>query len=57
MLNTKLNNMKIQRFKPIVRIKRVMKFYYIRGINSERINNLYRKILTREQVKCQNQEQ
>jgi hypothetical protein len=49
--------MKIQRFKPIVRIKRVMNFYYIRGINSERINDLYRKILTREQVKCQNKEQ
>jgi len=37
--------MKIQRFKPIVRIKRVMNFYYIRGINSERVNDLYRKIL------------
>ena len=37
--------MKVQRFKPIVRIKRVMQFYYNRGVNSERINDLYRKIL------------
>jgi hypothetical protein len=37
--------MKIQRFKPIVRIKRVMQFYYFRGVNSERVNNLYKKIL------------
>jgi hypothetical protein len=34
---------------PLQRIKRVMKFYYNRGVNSERINNLYKKIL-----KCQN---
>ena len=27
------------------RIKRVMTFYYNRGVNSERVNNLYRKIL------------
>lgn len=37
--------MKVQRYKPIVRIKRVMQFYYNRGVNSERVNNLYRKIL------------
>lgn len=37
--------MKVQRFSNIVRIKRVMKFYYNRGVNSERINSLYRKIL------------
>ena len=37
--------MKVQRFKPIVRIKRVMQFYYNRGVNSERVNNLYRKII------------
>lgn len=37
--------MKVQRYKPIVRIKRVMKFYYNRGVNSERVNTLYRKIL------------
>lgn len=30
---------------PRVRINRVMKFYYNRGINSERVNNLYRKII------------
>lgn len=40
--------MKLQRFKPIVRIKRVMQFYYNRGVNSERVNNLYRKILAKE---------
>jgi hypothetical protein len=37
--------MKAQRYKPIVRIKRVMQFYYNRGVNSERVNDLYRKIL------------
>jgi hypothetical protein len=29
----------------LTRIKRVINFYYKRGINSERVNNLYRKIL------------
>ncbi len=33
-------------FKPITRIKKVMDFYYKRGVNSERVNNLYRKILS-----------
>jgi hypothetical protein len=37
--------MKVHRFKPIVRIKRVMQFYYNRGINSERVNKVYRNIL------------
>jgi len=32
-------------FKPITRIKKVMKFYYDRGINSERVNTIYRKII------------
>jgi hypothetical protein len=32
-------------FKPITRIKKVMEFYLNRGVNSERVNNLYRKIL------------
>ncbi len=32
-------------FKPITRIKKVMSFYRDRGVNSERVNNLYRKIL------------
>lgn len=32
-------------FKPITRVKRVMDFYYKRGVNSERVNTLYRKIL------------
>jgi len=32
-------------FKPITRIKKVMSFYRDRGINSERVNNLYCKIL------------
>jgi hypothetical protein len=35
-------------FKPITRIKKVMEFYYKRGVNSERINNLYFKILKNE---------
>ena len=35
-------------FKPITRIRRVMEFYYKRGVNSEKINNLYRKILRNE---------
>lgn len=30
---------------PLQRIKRVIAFYYKRGVNSERINNLYKKIL------------
>ncbi len=33
---------------PRARINRVIKFYYNRGINSERVNNLYRKILANE---------
>lgn len=35
-------------FKPITRIKKVMEFYYKRGTNKERINDLYRKILNEE---------
>ena len=35
-------------FKPITRVKRVMDFYYKRGLNSERVNSLYRKILNNE---------
>ena len=30
---------------PLQRIKRVINFYYKRGVNSERINTLYKKIL------------
>jgi hypothetical protein len=30
---------------PLQRIKRVINFYYKRGVNSERINQLYFKIL------------
>jgi len=33
-------------FKPETRINRVQEFYYKRGINSERINELLRKIIT-----------
>jgi hypothetical protein len=33
-------------FKPLGRIKRVMMFYYKRGVNSERVNDLYKKILS-----------
>ena len=29
---------------PLQRIKRVMNFYYNRGINKESVNELYRKI-------------
>jgi len=29
----------------LTRIKRVLKFYELRGTNSERVNSLYRKIL------------
>jgi hypothetical protein len=29
----------------LTRIKRVLDFYRKRGINSERVNNIYRKIL------------
>lgn len=32
-------------FKPITRIKKVIEFYYKRGVNSERVNSLYHKIL------------
>lgn len=32
-------------FKEITRIKKVIEFYHNRGINSERINDLYYKIL------------
>jgi hypothetical protein len=35
-------------FKPLTRIKKVMDFYYKRGTNKERINELYRKILKEE---------
>jgi hypothetical protein len=35
-------------FKPLTRIKKVMEFYYKRGTNKERINELYRKILKEE---------
>ena len=35
-------------FKPLTRIKKVIDFYYKRGVNSERVNNLYRKILRNE---------
>ena len=32
-------------FKEITRIKKVMEFYYNRGINSERVNKVYHKII------------
>jgi len=38
------------KLKPLTRIKRVMNFYYLRGVNSERINSLYFKILTLSKV-------
>lgn len=37
--------MKVQRYKPLTRIKKVLAFYYNRGVNSERVNELYRKII------------
>lgn len=30
---------------PIQRINRIMKFYYLRGQNREKVNNVYRNIL------------
>jgi len=33
-------------FTPLTRIRRVMNFYYKRGVNSERVNDLYKKILS-----------
>jgi hypothetical protein len=30
---------------PLQRIKRIMKFNYNRGLNSERVNEVYRKII------------
>lgn len=33
---------------PRARINRVMKFYYNRGINSERVNKILRKIISNE---------
>ena len=35
-------------FKPATRIKKVLQFYYNRGVNSERVNSLYHKILKQE---------
>lgn len=35
-------------FKPLTRIKKVIQFYYNRGVNSERVNSLYYKILKDE---------
>jgi hypothetical protein len=29
------------------RIKRIMKFYELRGVNRERVNNVYRKIIAK----------
>jgi hypothetical protein len=34
------------KLKPLTRIKRVLKFYELRGVNKEKINTLYFKILT-----------
>lgn len=33
---------------PLQRILKVINFYHERGINSERVNNVYRKILKNE---------
>ena len=30
---------------PYQRVQRIMNFYYNRGINSERVNDIYRKII------------
>lgn len=37
--------MKEHKINPMQRIKIVMKFYYRRGLNSERVNEVYRNIL------------
>lgn len=31
---------------PLQRVNRIMKFYELRGLNSERVNNIYRKIIS-----------
>ena len=36
------------RFKPITRILRVLDFYHSRGINSERVNKVYRNIINKK---------
>ena len=33
------------RFKPLTRINKVLEFYHSRGINSERVNKVYRNII------------
>jgi hypothetical protein len=33
------------RFKPLTRINRVLEFYHSRGINSEKVNKVYRNII------------
>lgn len=33
------------RFKPLTRINRILEFYHSRGINSERVNKVYRNII------------
>jgi len=48
----------IKQFKqsPLQRILRVMKFYYNRGINSERCNIVYRNIIKKNKCKYCHQE-
>ena len=36
---------KIQKTTPLQRIVRVMEYYYRRGGNSERVNEVYRKLI------------
>ena len=38
--------MKTQTQSPLQRIKRVMDYYYRRGYNSERINKVYRNVIS-----------
>lgn len=30
---------------PLQRVNRIMKFYELRGLNSERVNSIYRRII------------
>ena len=43
---TNYNRNRMANFTPLTRIKKVMRFYYNRGVNSERVNKIYKKILS-----------
>ena len=37
---------------PLQRINRIMKFYTLRGCNSEKVNEIYRKIINSKHNTC-----